>query len=165
MIISTLIKRRRKNLINFMRNYLLKLESPSPKPRMLCAKFGWNWLSGSGEEDFLIFSMYFHYFVIISPWKRAEHFIWKNLNTLHPRMLCAKFSWNWISGFRRRFLNFLNVFSPFRNYLALEKGGAFHLIIIESRYPRMLCAKFNWNWISVQEKKILKFRQFIFAFS
>ena len=29
-----------------------KLESSPPKPRMLCAKFGWKWLSGSGEEDF-----------------------------------------------------------------------------------------------------------------
>ena len=36
---------------------------------MLCAKFGLNWPSGSGEEDFLILSMYFRYFVIISPWK------------------------------------------------------------------------------------------------
>ena len=67
-------------------------------PRMLCAKFGWNWLSGSGEEDFLIMSMYLHYFVIISPWKRAGPFIWRNLNPLHPRMLCAKFGWNWLSG-------------------------------------------------------------------
>ena len=67
-------------------------------PRMLCAKFGWNWLSGSGDEDFLISSMYFHYFVIISPWKRVGPFIWTNLNSLHPRMLCAKFGWNWPSG-------------------------------------------------------------------
>ena len=69
-------------------------------PRMLCAKFGWNWLSGSGEEDFLILSMYFHFFVIISPWKRTGPFIWTNLNPLHPRMLCAKFGWNWPSGSR-----------------------------------------------------------------
>ena len=114
---------------------------------MLCAKFGWNWLSGSGVEDlfnfinvfslfrnvylgkrwgplfeqswipftqgcfvpslveigsvilekkiFLILSLYFHYFVIISPWKRAGPFIWTNLNPLHPRMLCAMFDWNW----------------------------------------------------------------------
>ena len=67
-------------------------------PRMLCANFGWNWLSASGEEDFLILSMYLHYFVIISPWKRAGPFIWRNLNPLHPRMLCAKFGWNWLSG-------------------------------------------------------------------
>ena len=26
---------------------------------MLCAKFGWIWASGSGEEDFLISSKYF----------------------------------------------------------------------------------------------------------
>ena len=67
-------------------------------PRMLCAKFGWNWPSGSGEEDFLISSMYFCYFVIIPPWKRAGPFIWTNLNPLHPRMLCAKFGWNWPSS-------------------------------------------------------------------
>ena len=42
--------------------------------------------------------MYFHYFVIISPWIRAVPFIWTNLNLLHPRMLCAKFGWNWPSG-------------------------------------------------------------------
>ena len=42
--------------------------------------------------------MYFHYFVIISPRKRAGPFIWTNLNPLHPRMLCAKFGWNWPCG-------------------------------------------------------------------
>ena len=67
-------------------------------PRMLCPRFGWDWLSGSGEEDFLVSSIYFRYFVFISPWKRAGPFIWTNLNSLHPRMLCAKFGWNWPSG-------------------------------------------------------------------
>ena len=32
------------------------------------------------------------------PWKRAGPFIWTNLNSLHPRMLCAKFGRNWRSG-------------------------------------------------------------------
>ena len=41
---------------------------------------------------------YFHYFVIISPWKRAWPFIWTKVNPHHPRMLCAKFSLNWLSG-------------------------------------------------------------------
>ena len=41
-------------------------------PRMHGAKFGWNWLSGTGEDDFKILSMYFHYFVIISPWKKGR---------------------------------------------------------------------------------------------
>ena len=60
--------------------------------RMLCVKFGWNWPKGSGGEDlfFLISSMYFRYFVIISPTrKRTGPFIWINWNPLHPRMLCA----------------------------------------------------------------------------
>ena len=66
---------------------------------MICAKFGWNWLTGSGEEDFLNFvNFFFRYFLIISPWKRVGPFFWTNLNPLHPRMLCAKFGWNWPSG-------------------------------------------------------------------
>ena len=51
-----------------------------------------------GKKFFLILSMYFHYFIIISPWKRAWPFIWTNLNPLHPGILCAKFGWNWPSG-------------------------------------------------------------------
>ena len=70
--------------------------------------------------------MYFRYFVIISPWNRVWPFIWTNkdalcqvwlvlenylplekdvalhlnkLDPLHQRMLWAKFSWNWLSGF------------------------------------------------------------------
>ena len=39
--------------------------------------------------------------------------------------------WFW----RRRFLNFVNVFSLFRNYLPLEKGGALHLNKLESPSP------------------------------
>ena len=75
----------------------------SQPPRMLCAKFGWNWPSGSCEDDFQMLSMYFCYFVIISPRKRACPFIWTNLNPHPLRMLCSKFSWNWPfgSGVRR----------------------------------------------------------------
>ena len=74
-------------------------------PKMLCAKFGWNWLSGSWE-DFSISTLYFCYFIVIYPWKRASgwSFIWRNWNSIkHPRMLCAKLSWNWTSGSREEF--------------------------------------------------------------
>ena len=81
---------------NLLVLHLKKLESLSSKDA--CAKIDWNWLSGSGEEDFFISSMYFRYFVIISPWKRVVPFVWTNLNPLHPRMLFAKFGWNWLSG-------------------------------------------------------------------
>ena len=64
-------------------------------PRILCAKFEQNWPSGSWGEDFQISPMYFCYYVIISPWKRAAPFIWLNLSTHHSRMLCSKIDWNW----------------------------------------------------------------------
>ena len=90
-----------KNVISLFRYYLHwkkvwpfigKKLSPHHQ-RMHCAMFGWNCLSGSrsGEEDSLISTIYFHYFVIISPWKRAGPVIWTNLNPLHPKLHCAKF--------------------------------------------------------------------------
>ena len=77
--------------------HLNKLESPSHKDALcqVCLKLAqrlWRW------RFFLISSMHFRYFVVISPWKKAGAFIWTNLNPLYPRMLCAKFGWNWPSG-------------------------------------------------------------------
>ena len=48
--------------------------------------------------------------------------------------------WFW----RRRFLNFVNVYSLFHNYLPLEKGVAFIRRNLNPFHPRMLCAKFGW---------------------
>ena len=122
-----------------------KLESPSPKDAFcqVCSMFGWNWHSGSGEEDFLISSTYFCYFTIISPWKKARLLIWTNLNALYPTMLCAKFGWKW---FWRRFLNFVDVFSHFIIISPWKRKGPFIWTILNPLYPRMLCAKFDWNW-------------------
>ena len=116
---------------------------------MLCAKFGWNWISGSGEEIFLISSMYFHYFVIISPWKRAGPFIWTNLNPLHPRMHCAKFGWNWLSGsgeedslISSMYFHHFVIISPWK------MAGPFIWTKLNPLHSRMHCAKFGWNWLS-----------------
>ena len=120
-------------------------------PRMICAKFGWNWLSGSGEEDFLILSMYFRYLVIISHWEMAiaRSFIWTNLNPLQLMMHCAMFGWNWPSGSGEEdFLNFVNVFSLFRNYLHLEKGEALHLNKLESTSLKDALCQVWLNWPS-----------------
>ena len=47
-----------------------------PSLMMLCARFGLNWPCGSEEEVvFLVSSMYFKCFFIISTWKRAWPFI------------------------------------------------------------------------------------------
>ena len=55
--------------------------------------------------------------------------------------------WFW----RRRFLNFVNVFSLFLNYLPLEKCGALHLKKLESPSPKdALCQVWlklaQWFW-------------------
>ena len=73
------------------------------------------------------------YFVIISPWKRAGTFVWTNLNSLYPRMLCVKFRGKLPSGSGKEdFFNFVNVFSLFRYYLPLKKGGVLCLYKRES---------------------------------
>ena len=95
------------NVFSVFRNYLPlekgralhlnKTQSPSPKDALcqVWLKLAlWFWR----RRFFLISSMYFGYFINISPWKRAWPFIWTKLNPLHPRMLCAKFGWNWLSG-------------------------------------------------------------------
>ena len=95
-------------------------------PRMFCAKFGWNWLSGSDEKDFLISSMYIHYFIIISPWKRAGPFIWTNLNSLYLGICCATFGWNWPSSSGEEdFLKLSFYFYYFPIISPLEKAWPF----------------------------------------
>ena len=42
--------------------------------------------------------MYFLLFLNYLPLERVGSFNWTNLNPLHPRMLCAKFGWDWPSG-------------------------------------------------------------------
>ena len=61
--------------------FFICLNLNSLHPRILYAKFCWNWPSSS-EEDFKISSMYFQYFLIISPWIKAGPFIWTNFNPL-----------------------------------------------------------------------------------
>ena len=82
------------------------------------------------------------FWLCISPLKKAGPFIWTNLTSLcHVWLKFAQWFW-------RRFVNFINVFSLFRNYLPLEKGRTLKETWILSLIG-MLCAKFVWNWSSV----------------
>ena len=104
--------------------------------RMHCAKFSWNWPSGSGEDDFSNQSMYFRNFVIISPWKRAELFIFTNLNLLNPK---NDFCQVWLKltqlYWRRRFFKSINV----RNFVIIspwERVEPFTWINLNPLYPK-----------------------------
>ena len=66
--------------------------------------------------------------------------------------------WLW----RRRFFNFVNVFSLFRNYLPLEKGRALHLNNLESLIQGYFVPSLVEIGPVVLEKKIFKSCQFIF---
>ena len=68
-------------------------------PRMLCARFSLNWSSVSGE-DFELVNMFSlsSYYLLDKGFNTSWPFKFTNLNLLHPRILCAKFGWNWPSG-------------------------------------------------------------------
>ena len=111
--------------------------------RILCAKFGLNWPRVLEKKIFkMLTRMYLCYFNIISnsPWKRAWPFIWRNLNPLYPRMLCAKFvlklahcfwrcGWTYIKFTDRwkDIFNFVNIFWLFHNCLPLKKGASLQM--------------------------------------
>ena len=125
---------------------------------------------------FKISSMYFQYFVIISPWKRVGPLIWTTLNPLHPRMHCAKFGWNWPVVLEEKNFLILSMYFRFsflsplgkRHYLPFGKGVALSLIKLESPSPgdtsfqvwlnlaqwfwrrRWKCEKFTERWIDRQ---------------
>ena len=68
------------------------------------------------------------------------HHHWTNLTPFHTRMICAKFGWNWPSGF-----------ALFHYYLALEKGRALLLNKLGSPSPQdSLCQVWlkldQWFW-------------------
>ena len=116
-----------------------KHESLSPK----------SWSSGSREEDFFNLN---NVFLLIRNYRPLEKGVTIHLNKFEfsspenalckVRLKLALWFWRWL------FLNIVSVFSLFRNYLPLEKGVALHLSNLNPRHPRMLCAKFSWNWPS-----------------
>ena len=106
-----------------------------------------------GKKIFKISSIYFCY-VIISPWKRSRPSIWTNLNPLHPRMLCAKFGWNWPSGSRGKDFKFLSKnLSIFPYYLPLEKSGALAWTNLNPLLCQLWLKLAQWFW----RNRFLKF--------
>ena len=115
--------------------HLKKFESPSPKDA-LCQVWlklaQWFWLRGF--FNFInVFSLFQNYHPLE---KGGALHLNKPESPLPKDALCQVWlkldQWFW----RRRFFNFVNVFSLFRNYPPLEKGGALHLNKLESPSPK-----------------------------
>ena len=103
---------------------------------MLCAKFGWNWLSGSGEEDFFISWMYFYHFVIISPLKGRGPLFKKNLIPFTQWCFVLSLVEIGPGVLEKKIFKFVNLFLLFPNYLPFGKAMALHLKKLESPLPR-----------------------------
>ena len=125
-------------------------------PRMLCAKSGWNWSSGSGEGDFLKFRqcIYFCFFCNYLPLEKGRAFyLNKHESPSSKNALCQVWLKLALWSLRRRFFfNFLNVFSLSGNLFFLKKGRALYLNILESPSPKdalcQVCLKLaQWFWI------------------
>ena len=103
---------------------------------MLCAKFGWNWLSGSGEVDFLILSIYFSLFRNYLPLEKGRAILLNSLNPLHPRTYFAKFGWNWPSGSGEEDFGISSIYFCLLKLSPLEKGLVLHLDKLKFPSPK-----------------------------
>ena len=111
------------------------------------------WAFSSGELKTIIIFMRIKWFFFVQNWIPSP-----------KDALCQV--WLKLAQWRRRFFNFLNVFSLFRNYLPLEKGGALYLNKFESPSPKdALCHFLVEIGSVVLEKRNFKFSQYIFAIS
>ena len=105
-------------------------------PRMLYARFGWNWPCRTEVENFEIFSIYFYYFALspleegcgslfVKIWiPSTQGYLVPNLVEIGPVVL------------KREFLNIFNIILIFRFYLPFEKDGAFHLNKLQFPSPK-----------------------------
>jgi hypothetical protein len=104
--------------------------------RIICTKFDSIWPAGSGEK-FSKFSVHFHTFAIISPWRGAIPPFFNKLESPSTKDdLCQVWlklaQWFW----RRRFLNDPTPFLHFCDYLPFEEDLALYLNKLVSPSPK-----------------------------
>ena len=103
--------------------------------RMLCAKFGWNWLMGSWGRHFLNLFMYFMVSLLSPLRKRRCPFFEHNLIPITQGCFVPSLvEIGWVA-LEKKIIKFVNVFSLFLNYLILEKVRFLHFNKLESPLP------------------------------
>ena len=113
------------------------------------------------KQIFYFLSQYFCFFIIISTWKRAQPFIWANLNSHNSGMLCDKFVRNGPGGSGDLKI-IVNVYFLFRQCIftisllsSLKKMVPLIWRNLKTLHLRMHCAKFGGIGPVVLEKKIV----------
>jgi hypothetical protein len=92
--------------------------------RMICSRFDWNWLAGSGEEK---------WFSLLWPHSNPGTMICTNLNLHYIRRLLCTSELFWPCFLRRRFLNDPTLFLHSCDYLPFEEDLA--LDLYNFRFP------------------------------
>ena len=122
--------------------HLNKLKSPSPKDALcqIWLKLAqWFW-----RRRFFNFVNVFSLILNYLPLEKSGPLNLNKLESPSPRdTLCQVWLKLAQSFWRRRFFNFLNVFSLFHNYLPLEKSGVLHLNKLESPSANIKKSKRN----------------------
>ena len=90
--------------------------------------------------------MYFRFFVIIYPWKRAGPSFYQTWVLIIKEYFVTILVEIGQEVLEKKIFKFRQcIFAFFCNYLPWEKGGALHLNKLKSLHPRILCAKFGWK--------------------
>jgi hypothetical protein len=77
----------------------------SIRQMMICTKFNWNWLVGSGEKDFFNRNMVFLLWPLSTPWDNDFNALESPvLNSLYSMMICTKFNRKLVCLVWRRFV-------------------------------------------------------------
>jgi hypothetical protein len=98
-------------------------------PRMICTKFDWIWLAGSGEDCFKCKQMQI-WFSLLWPSRPTGTMIWTNLNLHYIRKLSCKYELFWLCG-SWAFCMTPTPFLHFCNYLPFEEDLALNLNNLE----------------------------------
>ena len=137
------------------------------QPRIPCGKFGLICSSSTWEENLKFCKFFFWLFRNYLPLEIGGALHLNKLESPSPKNALSQGWLKLVQWFlKRRFFNFVDVFSLFRNYLPLEKNRDLHLISIWVRFTKR-CIVTNFVEIGpvVLEKKIFKFCQYIVAIS
>ena len=124
-------------------SFIYENKMNSLKPRMLCAKFGLNWSSGSGE----ILESYQYIFttsLLSLHGKRRSHpfgLTWVSLSLWHECFV-PRLEWNWLSGVSEDF-KCRECILLCRYYLPLENSVTLHLNKLELC---LVSSLINWTW-------------------
>ena len=123
---------------------------------MKLAQWFWTWRFQNFDNVFLLFRNYFHLVIgMAHHLNKPESLSSKDALVEVCQVWLKLAQWFW----KRRLLNFVQIFLLFRIYLPLEREWAFIWTSINSFYPRMLFSSLVEIGPVVLEKKMKKLKK------